>query len=433
MDLFETDLPLDYGHAVLLRHEPDGLAFYSLWGHLSAQTVRDRKVGERLKAGDVIGQLGGPHENGNWQPHVHIQLITYQPDHAGDVIGAGEASYRAVWGEVFPDPMQFVGLPPETMHAGGKAKDALLTARKSKLIRNLSISYRKPLKIVRGDGVWLIDETGRAYLDCYNNVAQLGHSNPEIVETIARQAAILNTNTRYLHDNVIAYAEALTATLPAKLKVAAFCCTGSEANDLALAHGAQPHQGEGRDHARLGLSRAHPGPDRDQPVQIQAQGRQGSARNDLGSAVAGCLSRARGLAESGDRAALRPAGHGDRFGAGEGGPGPCRLHRGIAAELGRADRAAGRILASGSRGGTRRRRGGDRGRSADRLRPRRQPSVGVRDPGCDAGHHHHGQADRKRAPDGRAGDDRGDRRELRQRHGVFQHLRRQSGVLRGRD
>ncbi|HET6621035.1 MAG TPA: aminotransferase class III-fold pyridoxal phosphate-dependent enzyme, partial [Dongiaceae bacterium] len=86
----------------------------------------------------------------------------------------------------------------------------------------------------RGEGVWLIDETGRAYLDCYNNVAQLGHCNPEIVETIARQAATLNTNTRYLHDTIIAYADALTATLPAKLRVAAFCCTGSEANDLAL-------------------------------------------------------------------------------------------------------------------------------------------------------------------------------------------------------
>jgi 4-aminobutyrate aminotransferase-like enzyme/Ser/Thr protein kinase RdoA (MazF antagonist) len=234
VDLFETDLSLDYGHAVLLKHAPCGLTFYSLWGHLSAQTVRDRKVGERLKAGDVIGQLGGMHENGNWQPHVHIQLITYEPKQAADVIGAGEAGYGAVWRDLFPDPMHFAGLPPETLHACGKQKDELLKARKSRLIRNLSISYRRPLKIVRGEGVWLIDETGRAYLDCYNNVAQLGHSNPEIVETMARQAAILNTNTRYLHDNVIAYAEALTATLPAKLKVAAFCCTGSEANDLAL-------------------------------------------------------------------------------------------------------------------------------------------------------------------------------------------------------
>ncbi len=234
LDLLETDLPLDYGHAVLLRHEADGLAFHSLWGHLSAQTVRNRKLGERLKAGDVIGQLGAPHENGNWQPHVHIQLITCEPACAADVIGAGEVRYRALWEELFPDPMQFAGLPPEALRAEGRPKGDLLKARESRLIRNLSVSYRKPLKIVRGEGVWLIDETGRAYLDCYNNVAQLGHSNPEIVETIARQAAMLNTNTRYLHDNVIAYAEALTATLPPKLKVAAFCCTGSEANDLAL-------------------------------------------------------------------------------------------------------------------------------------------------------------------------------------------------------
>jgi 4-aminobutyrate aminotransferase-like enzyme/Ser/Thr protein kinase RdoA (MazF antagonist) len=233
-DLFETDTPLDYGHAVLLRHEVERQAFYSLWGHLSAQTTRDRRVGERLRAGEAIGQLGDTHENGNWQPHVHIQLITYEPENAGDVIGAGEAGYLNVWRELFPDPADFVGLPREALTTGGRPKEGLLAARKSKLIRNLSISYRRPLKIVRGEGVWLIDESGRAYLDCYNNVAQLGHGNPEIVETAARQAAILNTNTRYLHDNIIAYAEALTSTLPPKLKVAAFCCTGSEANDLAL-------------------------------------------------------------------------------------------------------------------------------------------------------------------------------------------------------
>jgi 4-aminobutyrate aminotransferase-like enzyme/Ser/Thr protein kinase RdoA (MazF antagonist) len=234
VDLYETDIPLDYGHAVMLRHAVDGVVFFSLWGHLSEATVRARRIGEALKAGDVIGQMGGTTENGNWQPHVHIQLTTYQPDRAADVIGAGEPGYRAVWEELFPNPMHFAGLPPETFHDAGKPRDALLGARKAKLIRNLSISYKQPLKIVRGEGVHLIDDTGRAYLDCYNNVCQLGHANPEIVEVMARQAGILNTNTRYLHDNIIAYAEALTATLPARLKVAAFCCTGSEANELAL-------------------------------------------------------------------------------------------------------------------------------------------------------------------------------------------------------
>ncbi|MGZ0843161.1 aminotransferase class III-fold pyridoxal phosphate-dependent enzyme [Klebsiella pneumoniae subsp. pneumoniae] len=70
------------------------------------------------------------------------------------------------------------------------------------LLPNLSISYSEPIKFVRGEGAWLIDNRGRAYLDCFNNVCHLGHAHPQVVEAIARQAAILNTNTRYLHDNI---------------------------------------------------------------------------------------------------------------------------------------------------------------------------------------------------------------------------------------
>ena len=135
VDMFETDVPLDYGHAVLLRHEPEpGLAFHSLWGHLSARTLRERKIGETLKAGQVIGWMGPPAENGNWQPHVHIQLITFAM-RAADVIGAGEAAYRDVWAELFPNPAALVGLPNEALARSGRGKDELLKIRKAKLIR----------------------------------------------------------------------------------------------------------------------------------------------------------------------------------------------------------------------------------------------------------------------------------------------------------
>nr|WP_298690436.1 aminotransferase class III-fold pyridoxal phosphate-dependent enzyme [uncultured Dongia sp.] len=235
-EVFVSDLPLDYGHAILLEHNPTpAITFYSLWGHLSAATAKARKVGEMLQPGDVVGQLGTHRENGGWQPHVHLQLIAFRPQGgAADVIGAGEPGYRAIWAELFPDAAAFAGLPPETFTHTGRSSDDLLSVRKEKLIRNLSISYKTPMKMVRGAGVFLIDDRGRAYLDCYNNVAHLGHANPEIVAVLARQAAILNTNTRYLHDNIIAYAEKLTATLPKSLTVAAFVCSGSEANDLAL-------------------------------------------------------------------------------------------------------------------------------------------------------------------------------------------------------
>jgi 4-aminobutyrate aminotransferase-like enzyme/Ser/Thr protein kinase RdoA (MazF antagonist) len=235
LDLYVSAIPQDYGHVVLLEHEPEaGITFYSLWGHLSAATVKALKVGDIVPAGGIFGQTGKPAENGGWQPHVHIQLLTYRPAGAGDVIGAGEPGYRSVWAELFPDPAAFAGIPPEALKQNGLAPDDIYAARRSKLIRNLSTSYRRPLKIVRGEGVYLYDDRGRAYLDCYNNVAHLGHAHPEIVEVLARQSAILNTNTRYLHDNIIAYATALTATLPKPLTVAGFVCSGSEANELAL-------------------------------------------------------------------------------------------------------------------------------------------------------------------------------------------------------
>ena len=109
-----------------------------------------------------------------------------------------------------------------------------LAARKRLLGGNLSLSYEKPLKIVRGSMQHLYDEAGRAYLDVYNNVPLVGHSHPRVVRAIQEQVALLNTNTRYLHDNILRYAERLTALLPDPLKVCYFVNSGSEANELAL-------------------------------------------------------------------------------------------------------------------------------------------------------------------------------------------------------
>lgn len=87
---------------------------------------------------------------------------------------------------------------------------------------------------VRGEDVWLYDGEGRAYLDCYNNVPSVGHCHPRVIDALARQAAVLNTHTRYLHKEVVEYAEALTGLFPAALDTVMLTCTGSEANDLAL-------------------------------------------------------------------------------------------------------------------------------------------------------------------------------------------------------
>jgi 4-aminobutyrate aminotransferase-like enzyme len=81
---------------------------------------------------------------------------------------------------------------------------------------------------------YLFDDEGRRYLDAYNNVAHVGHCHPRVVAAALEQMRTLNTNTRYLHDLIVRYAEQLTATLPEPLRVCYFVNSGSEANELAL-------------------------------------------------------------------------------------------------------------------------------------------------------------------------------------------------------
>ncbi|WP_343592442.1 aminotransferase class III-fold pyridoxal phosphate-dependent enzyme [Paracidovorax wautersii] len=117
---------------------------------------------------------------------------------------------------------------PDTSTAGLLARRARLLGPAYRLF------YEEPFHPVRGEGVWLYDAAGTPWLDAYNNVVPLGHARPEVVEAIARQASVLNTHTRYLHEGILDYAERLLATMPPELGHATFTCTGSEANDLAM-------------------------------------------------------------------------------------------------------------------------------------------------------------------------------------------------------
>ncbi|HZI59566.1 MAG TPA: aminotransferase class III-fold pyridoxal phosphate-dependent enzyme [Pyrinomonadaceae bacterium] len=111
---------------------------------------------------------------------------------------------------------------------------SIIEARKRLLGRNLGIAYDNPINVVRGSMQYLYDDAGRQYLDAYNNVAHVGHCHPRVVEAGVRQMQALNTNTRYLHDTILNYAELLTATLPDPLNVCYFVNSGSEANELAI-------------------------------------------------------------------------------------------------------------------------------------------------------------------------------------------------------
>jgi 4-aminobutyrate aminotransferase-like enzyme len=111
---------------------------------------------------------------------------------------------------------------------------SLLERRYRVLGRRSPLFYDTPLHLVRGEGVWVYDADGKRYLDAYNNVPHVGHCHPRVVAALHRQAGTLNTHTRYLDENVVAYAERLVSLFDRQLSMAMFCCTGSEANELAL-------------------------------------------------------------------------------------------------------------------------------------------------------------------------------------------------------
>jgi 4-aminobutyrate aminotransferase-like enzyme/Ser/Thr protein kinase RdoA (MazF antagonist) len=227
--------PLDYGPLVILRHDTaDGEKFFTLYGHLTRETLTGLKEGQRVGRGEEFARVGTTDENGGWMPHVHFQIIFDLLDLGADFPGVAYASQREVWTNLSPDPNVLHGIPADRFPAKEPALDETLASRRALLGRNLSISYQRPLKIVRGWMQYLYDDTGRAYLDVYNNVPLVGHSHPRVVQAALAQLALLNTNTRYLHENVNRYAERLTRLLPEPLRVCFFVNSGSEANELAL-------------------------------------------------------------------------------------------------------------------------------------------------------------------------------------------------------
>jgi 4-aminobutyrate aminotransferase-like enzyme/Ser/Thr protein kinase RdoA (MazF antagonist) len=227
---------LDNGPTIVIEHTPslDVPPFYILYSHLSRDSLKGINVDQSVKKGEQIGSVGEYPENGGWPSHLHFQLITDMLDQTGDFFGVAPPSKREVWLSVCPDSNLILQIPGSLFPRPRLSQEEILRIRHRHIGRSLSISYKKPLTIVRGSMQFLYDEDGREYLDARNNVPQVGHSNPMIVEALAKQAAVLNTNTRYLHETLVRYAERLCATLPDPLRVCFFVNSGSEANELAL-------------------------------------------------------------------------------------------------------------------------------------------------------------------------------------------------------
>lgn len=223
----------DYGPTIILKHTVSELTFFTLYGHLSTESLSGKELGQKVKRGEKIGEIGAFYENGAWAPHLHFQVMLDMLELQNDFYGVSLPSLWPVFSSICPDPNLFFKLPILEPKQKGSV-EVSLGFRKQHLGKSLSLSYDKPLRIVRGQQQYLIDDFGQKYLDTVNNVAHVGHEHPRIVKAGQRQMAVLNTNTRYLHDEILEFAASLLETLPEELAVLHFVNSGSEANELAM-------------------------------------------------------------------------------------------------------------------------------------------------------------------------------------------------------
>ncbi len=285
---------------------------------------------------------------------------------------------------------------------------------------------------MRGFAQYLYDESGRAYLDVYNNVPLVGHSHPRVVRAAQEQLALLNTNTRYLHDTILRYAERLTRRLPEPLRVCYFVNSGSEANELALR---LARARTGREDVIV-LEHAYHGHTTTlvdvSPYKFDGPG--GRRPEGVGARRTASRHVPRAVPPR------RPAG-GAEVRAARGGPrrSPAgrrararRLPRRDAAERRRPDRPPAGLPGGGLPARAGRGRRVHRRRGADGLRPAGGALLGLRGAGRRAGRRGAGEADRQRLPARGRRHHAGDRGLFRQRHGVLQHLRRQPRLVRRR-
>ena len=225
--------PKDYGGFIILKHRFGELEFFTLYGHLVPNHAYRWVEGDYIGAGEIMARLGQREENGGWVPHLHFQIMLSMLGNDANFPGVAYPSELKTWASICPDP-NLLFKHPDLEAQTPRDHESLVAFRKKHLGRSLSMSYDRPLQILRGAGVHLIDEWGQPWLDTVNNVAHVGHEHPAVVRAGRQQMGLLNTNTRYLHPALEELTRELLKNLPEELSVLHFVNSGSEANELAL-------------------------------------------------------------------------------------------------------------------------------------------------------------------------------------------------------
>lgn len=94
----------DYGATIILSHQVNGYTFYTLYGHLSLNSLKNLYEGQNIRKGQVFAEFGIPYENGHWPPHLHFQIILDMKNRKGDYPGVCKYSEKEEWLKNSPDP-----------------------------------------------------------------------------------------------------------------------------------------------------------------------------------------------------------------------------------------------------------------------------------------------------------------------------------------
>lgn len=103
--------PKDYGPTIIVEHAvAEALTFYTLYGHLSRDSLDGVLVGQSVARGQEIARLGGAEVNGDWPPHLHFQVILDMQGKTGDYPGVFRKGEREQWKRICPDPAPLLGI-----------------------------------------------------------------------------------------------------------------------------------------------------------------------------------------------------------------------------------------------------------------------------------------------------------------------------------
>ncbi|MDY0910965.1 aminotransferase [Microbacterium sp. CFBP9034] len=234
--LHDPDEPYNVALGVELRFaEPQPVA--APWPGI----VEVTETGVRLRAGQVDLRLDG----------VRSALSPGTAVEPGELLGEAD---RALWVQVAqagidPPPFTTPGLArawrsvvadpgslvPGHPLARPSVDAAALLSRRDAVFADVQEHYfDDPPIMVRGWREHLVDAEGRVYLDTLNNVTSVGHAHPRLVDAVAGQWRLLNTNSRFHYASVVEFSERLAELVPDPLDTVFLVNSGSEAVDLAL-------------------------------------------------------------------------------------------------------------------------------------------------------------------------------------------------------